>query len=139
MIDLRFPRGAFARLGFLAAISFAHIGLATLSPRAAHAEDAKPACEMPYDEAVGYGRRAVAEDPSAVFIDYGGEEAAALLKGINAFPPASEWAAEHILVLERPEDSVIVGLVHEDCLTRAFKIPHDDWATVRRSAIGDAS
>jgi hypothetical protein len=94
---------------------------------------------MPYEEAVGYGRRAVADDPSVVFTDYEGDEAAALLKGINAFPPVSDWPAEHLLVVERPEDPVIVGLVHVGCLARAFSVPHDDWANLRRTAIGDRS
>lgn len=139
MTDPRVSRGAFARLGFLASLSIALASPMGIAPRSAHAEDALPACEMPYDEAVGYGRRAVADDPSAIFIDYAGEEAAALLKGINSFPPVSDWPAEHILVVERSDDPVIVGLVHEGCLTRAFKVPHDDWANVRRAAIGDRS
>jgi len=98
-----------------------------------------PNCEMPYDEAVGYGRRGVADDNAAVFTDYSGEEATKLLVGINAFPPVSDWAADHILVFESPDEPIVVGLVDHGCVTKAFKVPRDDWAGVRRAALGDPS
>jgi hypothetical protein len=137
MPNPRSPRGAFARLGFLA------VGLAGIGsyPAASRADPvAAPAkCEMPYDEAVSYGRRGVAADNAAVFTDYSGEEASKLLDGINAFPPVSDWAADHILVFDSPDEPIVVGLVEAGCVTKAFKVPRDDWAGVRRAALGDPS
>jgi hypothetical protein len=131
----RLPRGAFARFGFLAVVLAEIAAFATVS----RADPAPAKCEMAYDEAVSYGRRGVAADNAAVFTDYSGEEAAKLLIGINAFPPVSDWAADHILVFDSPEEPVVVGLVEGACVTKAFKVPRDDWAGVRRAALGDPS
>jgi hypothetical protein len=140
MPNPRLPRGVFARLGFLAVVlagigSYPAVSLAdTTITRPAPAK-----CEMPYDKAVSYGRRGVAADNAAVFTDYSGEEAAKLLIGINTFPPVSDWAADHILVFDSPDEPIVVGLVEAGCVTRAFKVPRDDWAGVRRAALGDPS
>ena len=136
----RLPRGAFARFGFLAVV-LAEMAAFTTTSRADPAPPRAPAakCEMAYDEAVSYGRRRVAADNAAEFTDYSGEEAAKLLIGINAFPPVSDWAADHILVFDSPEEPIVVGLVEAGCVTKAFKVPRDDWAGVRRAALGDPS
>jgi hypothetical protein len=131
---------AVARLGFLA---FALVGMGSY-PAVSRADTTikRPAlakCEMPYDEAVSYGRRGVVADNAAEFTDYSGEEAAKLLIGINAFPPVSDWAADHILVFDSPDEPIVVGLVEAGCVTKAFKVPRDDWAGVRRAALGDPS
>jgi len=134
------PGRALARLRFLAVVlagmgSYPAVsrGDTTITPSA-------PAkCEMPYDEAVSYGRRGVAADNAAEFTDYSGEAAAKLLIGINAFPPVSDWAADHILVFDSPDEPIVVGLVEAGCVTKAFKVPRDDWAGVRRAALGDPS
>jgi hypothetical protein len=136
MSNPRIPRGAFARLRFLA-IVIAGMGICATASRADPA--AAPKCEMPYDEAISYGRRGVAADNAAIFTDYSGEEAAKLLTGINAFPPVSDWAADHILVFDSPDQPIVVGLVEAGCVTKAFKVPRDDWAGVRRAALGDPS
>ena len=135
MPDLRFPRGAFARLGFLAVLL---AGIAS-GPAASRAEPPAAKCEMPYDEAVSYGRRGVAADNASVFTDYSGEEAAKMLDGINSFPPVSAWVADHVLVFDAPDEPIVVGLVEAGCVTKAFKVPRDDWAGVRRAALGDPS
>jgi hypothetical protein len=137
MPDPRLLRAALARLGFLAV---ALAGMATSATIArADAAPAPTKCEMPYDEAVSYGRRGVAADNAAIFTDYSGEEAAKLLVGINAFPPVSDWAADHILVFDSPDEPIVVGLVEAGCVSKAFKVPRDDWAGVRRAALGDPS
>jgi hypothetical protein len=137
MTHPRIPRGAFARLGFLA---FVLAGIA-IYPAVARADPAPaPAkCERPYDEAVSYGRRGVAADNAAEFTDYSGENAAKLLIGINAFPPVSDWTADHILVFDSPDGAIVVGLVEKGCLTKALEVPREDWAGVRRAALGDPS
>src|SRR5271163_3925405 len=109
MPNRRLPVRARARLGFLA---LALVGMASY-PAVSRADTAitRPApvkCEMPYDEAVSYGRRGVAADNTAEFTDYSGEEAAKLLIGINAFPPVSDWAADHILVFDSPDEPIVV-------------------------------
>jgi hypothetical protein len=71
------------------------------------------------------------QNPQAVFTDYSGEQAAKLMAGLNAMPPVSEWTAEHILVFDFPDAPIMVGLVERGCVTRAFKIPREDWG--RRS------
>jgi hypothetical protein len=134
MLLPRLSRGAFARLGFLA-IALAGIVAFAAPSRADPSPAAK--CEMPYDEAVSYGRRGVAADNAAVFTDYSGEEASKLLIGINSFPPVSDWTADHILVFDAPDEAIVVGLVDKGCVTKAFKVPRDDWATLRSEAIGD--
>jgi hypothetical protein len=142
MTDHRLPRGAFARLGFLA-VMLTGIGsypeVVRADPAAAPPRAPAAKCEMPYDEAVSYGRRGVAADNAAVFTDYSGEEAARLLIGINAFPPVSDWAADHILAFDSPDQPIVIGLVEAGCVTKAFKVPRDDWAGVRRAALGDPS
>ena len=152
MPNTRLPRGAFTRallraprLGFLVVV-FAGMGsypavsgADTTITRPAPPRATAAKCEMPYDEAVSYGRRGVAADNAAVFTDYSGEEAARLLVGINAFPPVSDWAADHILVFDSPDEPIVVGLVEAGCVTKAFKVPRDDWAGVRRAALGDPS
>jgi hypothetical protein len=135
MLLPRLSRGAFARLGFLA---FVLAGIA-IYPAVARADPAPaPAkCEMTYEEAVSYGNRGVAADSTAAFSDYSGEEAVKLLAGINSFPPVSDWTADHILVFDAPDEAIVVGLVDKGCVTKAFKVPRDDWATLRSEAIGD--
>jgi hypothetical protein len=140
MPNLSLPGRALARLGLLA---LALVGMASY-PEVSRADTtmtlpAPAKCEMPYDEAVSYGRRGVAADNAAEFSDYSGEEAAKLLIGINAFPPVSDWAADHILVFDSPDGPIVVGLVEAGCVTKAFKVPRDDWAGVRRAALGDPS
>jgi hypothetical protein len=142
MTDSRLPRAAFARLGFIAVVlagigSYPAVSRADPAPAPPRAPAAK--CEMPYDEAVSYGRRGVAADNAAVFTDYSGEEASKLLIGINAFPPVSDWTADHILVFDAPDEAIVVGLVEKGCLTKALEVPREDWAGVRRAALGDPS
>jgi hypothetical protein len=137
MLSPRLPRGAFARLGFLAVALAEMAAVSRADPAPPRAPAAK--CEMAYEEAVSYGRRGVAADNAAVFTDYSGEEAAKLLIGINAFPPVSDWPAEHILVFDTPDEPIVVGLVEAGCVSKAFKVPRDDWAGVRRAALGDPS
>lgn len=120
---------------FLAAI-FVAASLAPIGPTYAD-EAPAPKCEMSYDEAVGYGRCGVAEDDAAIFTDYSGDEAAKLIAGINAFPPVSDWTADHILVFDAPGEPVVVGLVNGGCVDKAFKVPRGDWAGVLRAALGD--
>ena len=134
----RLPRAAIARLGFLAVALAGMAAFAAVS-RADPAPRAPAKCEMAYDAAVSYGRRGVAADNAAIFTDYSGEEAAQLLIGVNAFPPISDWLADHILVFDSPGEPIVVGLVKAGCVTNAFKVPRDDWAGVRRTAIGDPS
>ncbi len=86
MPDPRWPRGAFARLGIVCAIGLALLFAAHAEPHAAPA----PKCEMPYDEAVSYGRRGVADNPEATFTDYSGDQATRLLAGLNGEPPVSD-------------------------------------------------
>ena len=136
MLQLRFPRGALVRLGFIAVVI---VGMASCAAVSRADPAPTPKCEMPYDEAVSYGRRGVAADNAAEFTDYSGEDAAKLLIGINAFPPVSDWAADHILVFDSPDEPIVVGLVETGCVTKAFKVPRDDWAGVRRAALGDPS
>lgn len=139
MPDPRFPRAALARLGLIFVTLAGLEAYATIT-RADPAPAPAPAkCEMPYDEAVAYGRRGVAADDAAVFTDYSGEEASKLLIGINAFPPVSDWSADHILVFDAPDEPIVVGLVDQGCVTKAFKVPREDWAGVRRAALGDPS
>ena len=139
MFDIGLSVVALVRLGFLtvmlAGISFQ----AGIGPARADATPAPAKCEMPYDEAVSYGRRGVAADNSAAFTDYSGEEAGKLLEGINAFPPVSDWSADHILVFDSPDEPIVVGLVDKGCVTKAFKLPREDWADIRRAALGDRS
>jgi hypothetical protein len=141
MNNPRLPRGAFARLGFLVLLlvgTASYPAVSRAGPASApRAPTAK--CEMPYDDAVSYGRRGVAADNAAVFTDYSSDEAAKLLIGINAFPPVSDWAADHILVFDSPDEPIVVGLSEAGCVTKAFKVPRDDWAAVRRAALGDPS
>ena len=134
------PGRALARLRFLAVV-LAGMGSYPAVSRAdtTITRPAPAKCETSYDEAVSYGRRGVAADNAAEFTDYSGEEAAKLLIGINAFPPVSDWAADRILVFDSPDEPIVVGLVEAGCVTKAFKVPRDDWAGVRRAALGDPS
>jgi hypothetical protein len=139
MPNPRIPRGAFARLGFLAVIL---AGIPACAPIARADPAPAPAdtkCAISYREAVDAGRSGVAADSAGIFIDYSGDEAAKLLIGINAFPPVSDWAADHILVFDSPDEPIVVGQVDKGCVTKAFKVPRDDWGDVRRAALGDPS
>jgi hypothetical protein len=54
-----------------------------------------------YEEAKDAALKAAATDPTATFMDFGDEQAQAIVKAINAEPPPSDLKAERVLVLER--------------------------------------
>ena len=129
-----FPR-SWLRLGI-----FAAIGVACVYDSIGQSQASEPTCSLTYERASATGRAAVVADPTAVFTDYSNDEAVKLLAAINALPPATEYLAEHVLVVETPDDdSVMVALVHDDCVSQTFRTPHEDWEKLRRGAIGDPS
>lgn len=102
-----------------------------------------PGCDSAtYAQATATGHRVVAANPkTAVFTDYVGAEAAKLLAMVNAFPPASNYPTEHVLVIEMPVDEdtlVMIGLVHEGCVVLTAQARPEAWAQMRKNAIGDA-
>ncbi len=101
--------------------------------------DAVGACEVSYAHAREIGRQVVEADPSTVFIDYGEDDATKLLIAINASPPPPDWTAEHILTVDIPDEPIIVALIHDGCITQSFREDRDEWAKIRRAAIGDQS
>ena len=124
-------RGAFARLGFAAAIALSLFIAAGL----AHAENA-PACEMTTADAAALGRRAAAETEGGVFRDYSDAEAARLLAIINAQPPATRWRADRILTLELPGARVVLALALGDCEFVSFTAAPAAWDALRDHALG---
>jgi hypothetical protein len=122
LLDPRLTRGAFARLGFVATLGLACV-LAAIGPSDAELGEAPatPSCSFSYEQASARGRAAVKADPTPVFTDYGGNEAARSLATINATPPATEYLAEHVLTLEMPDDDPVVVLVHDGCVAMATR------------------
>ena len=119
--------------GFRAAIGVACVFAASGPGRAAEP------CPLSYERAVAIGHAAHAADPTNVFTDYDGSQAAKLLVAINAEPPETDYPAERILVIERPDDDVVmIALVHEGCADKRLQTTPDEWIKMRRGAIGDA-
>lgn len=105
-------------------------------PVAAHEP---PPCSLTYERTTAIGHAAHAADPSNVFTDYGGDQASKLLAAINAKPPATEYSAEHVVVIERPDDGVVmIALVHDGCAAHRVQTTIEGWSELRRGAIGDA-
>jgi hypothetical protein len=98
----------------------------------------EPPC-LSYEEAKAAGEKAAALDPSAKFFDFGDDQARALLKAINAEPPATQiYLGERILVLERLEkDAVEFGIVHDGCFKGPGKITAAVWGDLKRAAFGE--
>jgi hypothetical protein len=111
---------------------------APLTARADEAPRWTPTC-LNYAEARAAGERAAALDPEARFFDFGGADAADLLKAINDEPPRSEiFAGERILVLERPgKDIVEFGVVRDGCFIGPGKISESVWSDLKRAAFGE--
>ena len=96
-------------------------------------------CTLSYARATAIGRAAHAADATNVFTDYNGDQAAKLLAAINADPPVTTYSAERILVIERPDDDlVMVALVHDGCADKRIQTTPVKWGELRRGAIGDA-
>lgn len=132
MPNSRLPRGAFARLGFLAAI-----GAASIAPHLARADEVA-ACRLTYASAVQISEAVKANEPEIAFHDYGGADAVALVREFNAVPPVSERQADHVLVIER-DDDVRVALAASGCVFIAFRLPQSAWAEARRKALGEGA
>ncbi len=63
-----------------------------------------------------------------------------MLAAINAVPPVTEYLAEHVLVVETPDDeSVMVALIHYGSVVWRNAARHEDWTKLRRGAIGHSS
>lgn len=144
------PRGASLRLGFLAAIGPSRASdAASTAPQGASGSGAQeahaPRRQRPHAQSLTSaprrtGRAAVEADPTAVFTDYRGDETSKFLAAINAVPPVTEYLAEHVLVVETPDDEpVMVALVHDGSVVWSNAARHEDWTKVRRGAIGDLS
>lgn len=102
----------------------------------AHADDV---CSLTYERAIAIGHAAARADPTNVFTDYGGDQAAKLLAAINAEPPVTAFPAERVLVIELPDDDlVMVALMHDSCAEKRLSTTPDHWGELRRAAIGDA-
>ncbi len=132
MPDLRLKRGAFARLCAAAIATAIICGAAAMAP--ARAADAPAACERSYASAVEIGRNAAAGVSGAAFRDYAGSDAHALMAEINSHEPATDWRADHLLVVNLPGTPVIIGVVEGDCLTHTVMADPAVWreAVTRR-------
>ena len=96
-------------------------------------------CSLTYERATAIGHAAHLADPTNVFTDYGGAQAVKLLAAINAEPPMTAFPAERVLVIERPDDDlVMVALVHDGCAGERLSTTPETWVALRRGAIGDA-
>ena len=96
-------------------------------------------CSLTYDRATAIGHAATRADPTNIFTDYNGDQAAKLLAAINAQPPVTAFPAERVLVIERPDDDlVMVALVHDGCAGERLSTTPEAWVALRRGAIGDA-
>ena len=136
------PRGIFVRLvtELYFTCVFAAIGPSFASDMPAR-PNSLPGCDSAtYEQATATGHRVVAANPSTVFTDYAGDEAAKLLAVINAFPPATKYPAEHVLVIEMDAEDwpVMIGLVHDGCIIISIKARQDTWTKMRHGALGDA-
>jgi hypothetical protein len=126
------------RFGFLVAFG---VGVAHAAEMPAR-PNSLPGCESAtYESALKTGQAIVASHPNAVFTDYSGDESDKLLAVVNAFPPVTKYLAEHVLVVETPDDDdshVMIGLVHNGCVIVSAIAPQGHWSALRRGAIGDA-
>ena len=96
-------------------------------------------CSLTYQRAIAIGHAAARADPTNIFTDYDGDQAAKLLAAINAQPPVTAFPAERVLVIERPDDDlVMVALVHDGCAGERLSTTPEAWVALRRGAIGDA-
>ena len=85
-------------------------------------------CALTYERAAAIGRGAHAANPAIVFTDYDGDQAAKLLAAINAQPPVTDYPAERVLVIERPDDGVVmVALVHDGCAGHRAQTTTSAW------------
>lgn len=51
-----------------------------------------------------------------------------MLAAINTVPPVTEYLAEHVLVVETPNDEpVMVALVHDGSIVWSNAARHEDW------------
>ncbi len=141
MFDPRSPeraparlRGAFSRLAFVAAIA----PIAFL-PRLALADDGPaPACAS-YDVALAAAAQAHDKLPGSRLIAFSAEEARRLMDVINAEPPATDYHADVVLVLQLADGSAMAGFVVDGCFVGPARLSAERWAKLRNEAFGAAS
>jgi len=112
------------------------IALAPTAPAfAADEVPAAPSC-LTYENAKAIGEDRASAEHNTKFMDFGGEDATALIKAINATPPESDLAAERVLVLERPDlDEVKLALIVAGCVTHAAVTSEQEWRRVKTQAL----
>lgn len=94
-------------------------------------------CPFTVGEATAVAQARKLTEPAASFKDYGGPDAAALLKAINDDPPQTDYVAFHILVFARPDlGAVRVQLAIKGCVRRATTLTTDRWLALRDAAFG---
>lgn len=125
----RLARGAFARLAISAT-------LLALVPAVALADE----CQVTHSRAREIGRKVMSDNPDASYTEYSGDEAKKIIDAINSTPPVSAWDADTIIVIDAKDGGPFrIGLIVNDCVTRAMPIPREVWPDLVRTAIGEHS
>jgi hypothetical protein len=106
---------------------------------AAEAQSDTPACAMTYAHARMIGESRAEADNRTRFSDFGGADAAAILKAINDGPPPRRvFIGERILVLEKLDsDNVRLVLFVGDCASVGTTMNENDWRKLKAIAFGE--
>lgn len=127
------PRGAFARVAFIAAMLLA-AACVIAGGRMAHASERCPA----YSDMVAAVREIAAKDPGAFVLEYLSDEARKLLDAINALPPETEDVSDRVLVLVHSEGAVAYAFAMPNgCLTSPGHLTVEQWDKVKGAARAD--
>ena len=129
MPSLRSCCVALSRVVLVAGVAIA----AALSHHPARADDD---CPVTLSQAHDIFSRAKETNPDAVFTEYSGIDAKALMDEINSQPPVSHWDADAVGVIDFADGGTIrILLIVDDCVQFAFTAPRESWPDTLRRAL----